>query len=298
MSLFARQHISLLRGVGVRVRMGGALALTYTRSALAISMPAGTAVSAGFAYQRFRRWGAGRESATAVVIMSGVCSFVALMLLYVVGFLLGLLAAPVSTWQDQPVLTIAVLAVSAATAALLVRHRIRARAPLTIDGPVDEEDLDYLATAPDVTATDEGSGPHARPGLLRTQLQRLGQLLRDVVAVAESMPAAAPHRGARLRGAQLAHRPGVPRRGRPGLPPAAGPAPARHRLRGGAAGPADPDHARRHRGHRGDPASRADGRGRRAGRRRGDRARLPAAVLLARHPGRPHHLGVPAPRGP
>ncbi|WP_196278947.1 lysylphosphatidylglycerol synthase transmembrane domain-containing protein [Catellatospora vulcania] len=188
MSLFARQQLSLLKGVGVRAGLGAALALTYTRSALAISMPAGTAVSAGYAYQRYRRWGAGRESATAVMIMSGVCSFVALALLYVAGFLLTLLAAPMSTWQDQPVLTVAVLAVSAATVALLVRHRIRARAPLTIDGPVDEEDLAYLATAPEVAAAPGGPEPALPSGLVRTQLRRLGQLLRDVVAVAESMP--------------------------------------------------------------------------------------------------------------
>ncbi|MEU8004964.1 lysylphosphatidylglycerol synthase transmembrane domain-containing protein [Catellatospora sp. NPDC049111] len=184
MSLFARQQTNLLKGVGVPARLGGALALAYTRSALSISMPAGTAVSAGYAYQRFRRWGASREAATAVMIMSGVSSFVALALLYVAGFLLTFLASPVSTWRDQPVLTPAVLGVSAATAALLVRHRVRARASLTIDGPVDEEDLDFLATAPDTT----DAGRPARSGLVRTQLHRLGQLMRDVAAVAETMP--------------------------------------------------------------------------------------------------------------
>lgn len=186
MSLFARQQTNLLKGVGVPARLGGALALAYTRSALSISMPAGTAVSAGYAYQRFRRWGASREAATAVMIMSGVSSFVALALLYIVGFLLTFLASPVSTWQNQPVLTPAVLGVSAATAALLVRHRVRARASLTIDGPVDEEDLDFLATAPDTA--DGGTGRPARSGLVRTQLRRLGQLMRDVAAVAETMP--------------------------------------------------------------------------------------------------------------
>ncbi|MFC7241385.1 YbhN family protein [Catellatospora aurea] len=184
MSLFARQQTNLLKGVGVTARLGGALALAYTRSALSISMPAGTAVSAGYAYQRFRRWGASREAATAVMIMSGVSSFVALALLYVAGFLLTFLASPVSTWRDQPVLTPAVLGVSAATAALLVRHRVRARASLTIDGPVDEEDLDFLATAPDTA----DAGRPARSGLVRTQLRRLGQLMRDVAAVAETMP--------------------------------------------------------------------------------------------------------------
>lgn len=186
MSLFARQQTNLLKGVGVRAGLGGALALAYTRSALSISMPAGTAVSAAYAYQRFRRWGASREAATAVMIMSGVSSFVALALLYVAGYLLVFLASPVSTWRDQPALTLAVLTVSAGTATLLVRHRLRARAPLTIDGPVDEEDLDFLATAPDPAADD--SGRPTRSGLVHTRLRRLGQLLRDVAAVAESMP--------------------------------------------------------------------------------------------------------------
>lgn len=185
MSLFARQQTNLLKGVGVHAGLGGALALAYTRSALSISMPAGTAVSAGYAYQRFRRWGASPEAATAVMIMSGVFSFVSLALLYVAGFLLTFLTAPVSTWRDQPILTPAVLAVSAATAALLIRHRLRARASLTIDGPVDEEDLDFLATCPDAADT---PGRPIGSGLVRTQLRRLAQLLRDVAAVAESMP--------------------------------------------------------------------------------------------------------------
>ncbi len=186
MSLFARQQTNLLKGVGVHAGLGGALALAYTRSALSISMPAGTAVSAAYAFQRFRRWGASREAATAVMIMSGVSSFISLALLYVAGYLLIFLASPVSTWRDQPVLTLAVLAVSAGTAGLLVRHRLRARASLTIDGPVDEEDLDFLTTAPDPAADD--SGRPVRSGLVRTRLRRLGQLLRDVAAVAESMP--------------------------------------------------------------------------------------------------------------
>ncbi|GAB4058344.1 hypothetical protein GCM10028775_65320 [Catellatospora paridis] len=186
MSLFARQQTNLLKGVGVQASLGGALALAYTRSALSISMPAGTAVSAAYAFRRFRRWGASREAATAVMIMSGVSSFIALALLYVAGYLLIFLASPVSTWQDQPVLTLAVLTVSTGTAALLVRHRLRARASLTIDGPVDEEDLDFLATAPNPAADD--SGRLTRAGLVHAQLRRLGQLLRDVAAVAESMP--------------------------------------------------------------------------------------------------------------
>ncbi|WP_203699156.1 lysylphosphatidylglycerol synthase transmembrane domain-containing protein [Catellatospora coxensis] len=187
MSLFARQQTNLLKGVGVHAGLGGALALAYTRSALSISMPAGTAVSAGYAYQRFRRWGASPEAATAVMIMSGVFSFVSLALLYVAGFLLTFLAAPVSTWRGQPILTPAVLAVSAGTAALLVRHRLRARASLTIDGPVDEEDLDFLAGSPDAAAA-HVPGRSTRSGFVRTRLRRLAQLLRDVAAVAESMP--------------------------------------------------------------------------------------------------------------
>ncbi|WP_166378137.1 lysylphosphatidylglycerol synthase transmembrane domain-containing protein [Catellatospora methionotrophica] len=196
MSLFARQHISLLRGVGVRAGLGATLALTYTRSALAICMPAGTAVSAGFAYQRFRRWGADRESATAVVIMSGICSFGALVLLYAAGFLLGFLAAPGPTWQEQPVLTVAVLAVSIAGAVLLMRQFARPHVPLTA-GPLDGQDVAYRAAAPQAPAT----GPVAWPGLIRRQLQRLGELLRGVVAIAESMPRR--HRSAALGFAAL-----------------------------------------------------------------------------------------------
>ena len=61
LAMFARQQQALLRGLGVPTRIGAALAVTYSRSAIAISMPAGSAVSAGFAYRTFRRWAPARS---------------------------------------------------------------------------------------------------------------------------------------------------------------------------------------------------------------------------------------------
>ncbi|GIH02111.1 hypothetical protein Rhe02_01780 [Rhizocola hellebori] len=133
MAMFARQQQRLLKGVGIDVAMGRVLAVTYSRSAIAISMPAGTALSAGFAYQAFRRWGASREAATTVMILSGVLSFAALALLYLTGFLFTLGQAPMSTWHAHPVATIAALTAAVAVAVLLAwrRGRSRSNSPAT-----------------------------------------------------------------------------------------------------------------------------------------------------------------------
>ncbi len=128
MAMFARQQRQLLRAVGVDVSMGSALAVTYSRSAIAISMPAGTALSAGFAYQSFRRWGAGREAATAVMLISGLLSFCALGLLYLTGFLFTLGRDPAVTWQAHPFGTVATLAAVIAIAVLLAWSHRRGKA--------------------------------------------------------------------------------------------------------------------------------------------------------------------------
>jgi uncharacterized membrane protein YbhN (UPF0104 family) len=127
LTMFARQQQRLLRGVDVDVAIGPVLAVTLSRSAIAISMPAGTALSAGFAYQAFRRWGASREAATTVTLLSGVFSFAALALLYLTGFLFTLGQAPLRTWQARPVATVAALAAATAVVAFLAWHHRRGR---------------------------------------------------------------------------------------------------------------------------------------------------------------------------
>jgi uncharacterized membrane protein YbhN (UPF0104 family) len=114
LAMFARQQMWLLRGFGVSTTIWRALAVTYSRSAIAISMPAGSAVSAGFAYKAFRRWGASQEAAATVMILSGLLSGLGLGLLYLLGFFVLLASHPTSTWRAHPVGTVVAVAVGAA----------------------------------------------------------------------------------------------------------------------------------------------------------------------------------------
>jgi uncharacterized membrane protein YbhN (UPF0104 family) len=79
---FALQQRRLLAGFGVRISVPRAIAVTFTRSAISFSLPAGSAVSAGFAFRQFRTAGATRRTAGAVAVLSGVLSGVALALMY------------------------------------------------------------------------------------------------------------------------------------------------------------------------------------------------------------------------
>lgn len=121
LAMFARQQMWLLRGFGVSTTIWRALAVTYSRSAIAISVPAGSAVSAGFAYKAFRRWGASQEAAATVMILSGLLSSVGLGLLYLLGFFALLVAHPMSTWQAHPIGTVVALAVTAGIALFALR---------------------------------------------------------------------------------------------------------------------------------------------------------------------------------
>jgi hypothetical protein len=85
LGMFARQQRRLLRAFDVTMSLPHAMALTLSRSAIAISLPAGSAVSAAFAFQQFRAKGATRAVATAVIILSGVMSFAGLAVLYLIG---------------------------------------------------------------------------------------------------------------------------------------------------------------------------------------------------------------------
>jgi uncharacterized protein (TIRG00374 family) len=111
MAAFARQQMWLLHGLGVPATMGKALAVTYSRSAISISMPAGAAVSAGFAYKAFRRWGASPETAATVMVLSGILSTAGLGLLYLLGFLALIASHPRDSWHAHPVAVATTLAV-------------------------------------------------------------------------------------------------------------------------------------------------------------------------------------------
>jgi len=79
---FALQQRRLLAGLGVPMSVPRAVAVTFTRSAISFSLPAGSAVSAGYAFRQFRTVGASRRAAGAVAVVSSVLSGVALVLTY------------------------------------------------------------------------------------------------------------------------------------------------------------------------------------------------------------------------
>jgi uncharacterized membrane protein YbhN (UPF0104 family) len=89
--MFARQQRRLLSAFGVRMSQPRALALTYSRSAITYAVPAGSAVSAGYAFQEYRSRGASRRTATTVTLLSGLASTLGLFLVYGVGVLVSVM---------------------------------------------------------------------------------------------------------------------------------------------------------------------------------------------------------------
>lgn len=86
---FAVQQRRLLGGFGVELPRGRAVALTFSRSAMSMALPAGSAVSAAFAFRVYRRHGADGTVAAIVTAVSGILSVAALGLLYGAGWLVA-----------------------------------------------------------------------------------------------------------------------------------------------------------------------------------------------------------------
>jgi len=105
MGMFARQQRRLLTAFGVPMTRHRALALAYSRSAIAISLPAGPAISAAYAFRQFRTGGASRPIAATVMVLSGLLSFAALALLYATGALATVAVRLGEAWHEHPALT-------------------------------------------------------------------------------------------------------------------------------------------------------------------------------------------------
>ncbi|BBH68057.1 hypothetical protein ACTI_47420 [Actinoplanes sp. OR16] len=125
---FAHQQRALLAAFGARLRRRDAVALTYSRSALSMVLPAGAVVSAAYAYRHYRRYGATSTAAATVTVLSGAVSVLALVLLYAIG---GLFAG---LWWAS----IALIAVMTIGAVLLRRARTPARTPDAIRTAIRE----------------------------------------------------------------------------------------------------------------------------------------------------------------
>ncbi len=138
-NLFAHQQRALLLPLGVRMSIPRAIGVTYARSALAISMPAGSAVSAGFAFQQYKRSGATNEQATAVMVLSGLISVVGLGALYVLGIVAVFALAPATTWHQHPALIMVFAAtIAVAIAGWVTWRRLAASRPARVRREIAE----------------------------------------------------------------------------------------------------------------------------------------------------------------
>ncbi len=85
LALQIRQQRRLLRAFGVVVSLPRVGAITYSSTALSMSMPVGGAVSAGYTYRQYRANGATAATAATVLLLSGLASIIALAALGLAG---------------------------------------------------------------------------------------------------------------------------------------------------------------------------------------------------------------------
>ncbi|MEU7905065.1 YbhN family protein [Actinoplanes sp. NPDC049118] len=128
---FARQQRTLLAALAVRVSRRDALAITYSRSAMSMVLPAGSAMSAAFALREYRRHGASTAAATTGMVLSGAASVVGLTLLYA-GAIGTSAFAPHGGWRAAALAGVAVLVVALGGWAVVAYRR---RAPLAAAAP-------------------------------------------------------------------------------------------------------------------------------------------------------------------
>ncbi|WP_250029392.1 lysylphosphatidylglycerol synthase transmembrane domain-containing protein [Paractinoplanes maris] len=137
LAAFAWQQRQILRAFGVRLGLRFTMAVTLSRTAISISMPVGSAVSAGYAGKQYLRAGASKEIAAASMIVSGLASIGGLALLYVAGGAVVLTRDPHLLAGPEPLAVIAGLA-ALTTAAVLAGRRLMRR-PTADPGPARSE---------------------------------------------------------------------------------------------------------------------------------------------------------------
>lgn len=151
MGMFARQQRRLLTGFGVTLPRHRALALAYSRSAMSISLPAGSAMSAAYAFRQFRLGGADRRSATKAMVLSAVLSAAGLVVLYTTGALAVVFLGVSTAWQAHPALTVGAVVLLAVIIGLLTRFASRSIAPrhwlLALAASVANWTMDLLCLA-------------------------------------------------------------------------------------------------------------------------------------------------------
>jgi uncharacterized protein (TIRG00374 family) len=123
---FAVQQSQLLRALAVRLRTVHALLVTLARTAISISLPAGAAVSAGYALREYQRRGVPRELAAASMIVSGLGSIGGLTVLYVAGGAAVVTRDPSLLLSPRPLAVVAGLVVLTSVAVIAGRRFARA----------------------------------------------------------------------------------------------------------------------------------------------------------------------------
>ncbi|MFG1994153.1 YbhN family protein [Actinoplanes sp. NPDC048988] len=154
---FALQQRTLLAALGTDLRLPDALAITFSRTAMGSVLPAGSAMSAAFALQQFRRRGALATAATAAVVLSAAASMLGLAVLY--GATAAVNLKPAHTAE----LAAAVLAVAAVVAWIARSRRAGSlRAPSRRpESPVSV--LGAPFAPPPAAGSPTSSGPTTRP---------------------------------------------------------------------------------------------------------------------------------------
>lgn len=130
--LFARQQQVLFAGFGVSVPAAPMVAVTYSRSAMSMTFPAGAVASAVFAVEQFRRFGARRSTAATVMVLSGVVSVLGLCGLYGIGATAAWVFP--HSWQVVAAV-VAVLCVTYVVVAIVYRHALPGRKTTVPDRP-------------------------------------------------------------------------------------------------------------------------------------------------------------------
>lgn len=125
--MMIRQQRRLMRAFGVDMTYARMGAITYSSTAISMSVPAGGAVSAGYAYRKYRASGASASTAASVMLLSGVFSISALVLLYLLGALLAAWTRLGNLGSEHPVLTVVIGVVVVALIVLLIRWLARKR---------------------------------------------------------------------------------------------------------------------------------------------------------------------------
>ncbi len=121
---FAWQQRRILKALGVRVPAGRTMAITFARTAISISIPAGGAVSAGYAVREYQRMGTPKQVGAASMIVSGLASISGLTLLYVVGGAALVSQNPNLLLSPQPLAIVAGVLVLTTAVVLLGRRRL------------------------------------------------------------------------------------------------------------------------------------------------------------------------------